>query len=162
MLRERVALRCLGKDATVTDLTYADLQEQSNRFAHLLGTLGITRGERVFWLAGRVPILEDMALLHFTSGTTGTPKGAHPRAWRRGGPHWPPAATRSTCIPDDIFWCTADPGWVTGTSYGIIAPLVHGVTCIVDEPIRRRTLVPHLCRTSGSPSGTPRRRRSAC
>ena len=29
---------------------------------------------------------------------------------------------------DDVFWCTADPGWVTGTSYGIIAPLTHGVT----------------------------------
>jgi len=35
--------------------------------------------------------------------------------------------------PEDIFWCTADPGWVTGTSYGIVAPLVHGVTSIVDE-----------------------------
>jgi acetyl-CoA synthetase len=35
--------------------------------------------------------------------------------------------------PDDVFWCTADPGWVTGTSYGIIAPLTHGVTSIVDE-----------------------------
>ena len=32
-----------------------------------------------------------------------------------------------------MFWCTADPGWVTGTSYGIIAPLVHGLTMIVDE-----------------------------
>ena len=35
--------------------------------------------------------------------------------------------------PGDVFWCTADPGWVTGTSYGIIAPLTHGVTSIVDE-----------------------------
>ncbi|MBS1171342.1 MAG: acetate--CoA ligase, partial [Proteobacteria bacterium] len=35
--------------------------------------------------------------------------------------------------PDDIFWCTADPGWVTGTSYGIIAPLLHGVTSVIDE-----------------------------
>jgi acetyl-CoA synthetase len=34
---------------------------------------------------------------------------------------------------DDIFWCTADPGWVTGTSYGIIAPLTHGISSIVDE-----------------------------
>jgi acetyl-CoA synthetase len=33
----------------------------------------------------------------------------------------------------DRFWCTADPGWVTGTSYGIIAPLVSGVTSIIDE-----------------------------
>jgi acetyl-CoA synthetase len=35
--------------------------------------------------------------------------------------------------PDDVYWCTADPGWVTGTSYGIIAPLCNGVTSIVDE-----------------------------
>jgi acetyl-CoA synthetase len=35
--------------------------------------------------------------------------------------------------PGDVFWCTADPGWVTGTSYGILAPLAHGVTNIVDE-----------------------------
>jgi len=34
---------------------------------------------------------------------------------------------------DDLFWCTADPGWVTGTSYGILAPLLHGVTNLVDE-----------------------------
>jgi acetyl-CoA synthetase len=34
---------------------------------------------------------------------------------------------------EDLFWCTADPGWITGTSYGIVAPLVHGVTSIVDE-----------------------------
>ena len=30
--------------------------------------------------------------------------------------------------PDDVFWCTADPGWVTCMSYGIIAPLLHGIT----------------------------------
>jgi acetyl-CoA synthetase len=35
--------------------------------------------------------------------------------------------------PDDIFWCTADPGWITGTSYGIISPLTNGVTMIVDQ-----------------------------
>jgi acetyl-CoA synthetase len=35
--------------------------------------------------------------------------------------------------PNDIFWCTADPGWVTGTSYGIFAPLLLGVTILVDE-----------------------------
>ena len=35
--------------------------------------------------------------------------------------------------PEDVFWCTADPGWVTGTSYGIIAPLLHGVTNLIDE-----------------------------
>ena len=44
-----------------------------------------------------------------------------------------PAASRSICIHDDIFWCTADPGWVTGTSYGIISPLTNGATLIVDQ-----------------------------
>jgi len=34
--------------------------------------------------------------------------------------------------PADIFWCTADPGWVTGTSYGIIAPLTRGATVVSD------------------------------
>jgi acetyl-CoA synthetase len=35
--------------------------------------------------------------------------------------------------PDDVFWCTADPGWATGTSHGIIAPLTLGATVIVDS-----------------------------
>ena len=42
-------------------------------------------------------------------------------------------ALRSICTREDVFWCTADPGWVTGTSYGIIAPLTNGITSIVDE-----------------------------
>ena len=75
---------------------------------------------------------EDLALLHFTSGTTGTPKGAmHVHEAVVAALH-----DRQYALdlhPDDIFWCTADPGWVTGTSYGIIAPLTHGVTSIVDE-----------------------------
>jgi acetyl-CoA synthetase len=38
-----------------------------------------------------------------------------------------------TLGPDDVYWCTADPGWVTGMSYGVIAPLVIGATSILDE-----------------------------
>jgi acetyl-CoA synthetase len=75
---------------------------------------------------------EDMALLHFTSGTTGMPKGAihvHNAALM----HYVTGKFVLDFHPDDIFWCTADPGWVTGTSYGIIAPLLHGMTNIVDE-----------------------------
>ncbi|MCB8959772.1 MAG: acetate--CoA ligase [Ardenticatenales bacterium] len=75
---------------------------------------------------------ETMAVLHFTSGTTGMPKGAihvHQAVLH----HYMTARYALDLHPDDIFWCTADPGWVTGTSYGIIAPLLHGVTAIVDE-----------------------------
>ncbi len=75
---------------------------------------------------------EDVALLHFTSGTTGKPKGAvhvHDAVVA----HHVTGKLALDLHPDDVFWCTADPGWVTGTSYGIIAPLTNGVTMIVDE-----------------------------
>jgi acetyl-CoA synthetase len=73
-----------------------------------------------------------VALLHFTSGTTGMPKGAvhvHGAAVM----HYATGVVALDLHPDDVYWCTADPGWVTGTSYGIVAPLLHGVTSIVDE-----------------------------
>jgi acetyl-CoA synthetase len=75
---------------------------------------------------------EDMALLHFTSGTTGKPKGAihvHGAVVA----HHATGRIALDLHPDDVFWCTADPGWVTGTSYGIVSPLTHGVTLVVDE-----------------------------
>jgi acetyl-CoA synthetase len=224
----QVALRFLAQDWTVKDFTYGDLKAQTNRFANVLQKLGIIKGDRVFVLAGRIPLLyiaalgtwknasifcplfsafgpepvyqrmdrgdakvlvtttllykqkvaqlrsrlpklqhilltdveedmgeglwslpklmaiasdefttaptdaEDMALLHFTSGTTGMPKGAihvHKAVYA----HYITAKYVLDLHPDDIFWCTADPGWVTGTSYGIIAPLTHGVTSIIDE-----------------------------
>jgi acetyl-CoA synthetase len=225
----RIAMRYLGRDGSVSQVTYSQLQARSNQFANVLRSLGVGKGDRVFVLAGRVPELyvtalgtlkntsvfsplfsvfgpdpvyerlrrgdgrvlvttptlyqrkvapvrgalpdlehviliggdgsadhldcalgfdallaaaptefeipptdpEDMALLHFTSGTTGTPKGAvHVHAAVVA--HHETGFSALDLHPDDVFWCTADPGWVTGTSYGIVAPLTHGVTTIVD------------------------------
>jgi acetyl-CoA synthetase len=75
---------------------------------------------------------EDVSFLHFTSGTTGMPKGAlhvHGAAVM----HYATGKVALDLHNDDVFWCTADPGWITGTSYGIVAPLLHGVTSVVDE-----------------------------
>lgn len=227
-LSNHVAIRWLGKSGETRDYTFADLRNLSNRFANVLQRLGVTRGERVYVLAGRTPELyiaalgtlknrsvfcplfsafgpepirsrmtigqaavlittgslyerkvaalreslpnlkhvilmgadrkhldgtldfqrlmdessddfaigptdpEDIALLHFTSGTTGTPKGAV-HVHEAVVAHHITGKLALDLRPDDVFWCTADPGWVTGTSYGIIAPLTNGVTSIIDE-----------------------------
>lgn len=75
---------------------------------------------------------EDMALLQFTSGTTGTPKGAihvHEAVLV----HYLTGREILGFQKNDVFWCTADPGWVTGISYGLISPLVNGVTTLAIE-----------------------------
>jgi acetyl-CoA synthetase len=80
-----------------------------------------------------VPLSPDTpALLHFTSGTTGKPKGVvhvHDAVIA----HHSSARLALDLRPGDVFWCTADPGWVTGISYGVIAPLSCGVTLLVDR-----------------------------
>jgi acetyl-CoA synthetase len=73
---------------------------------------------------------EKPSVLHYTSGTTGQPKGAQ-------HVHYSLISQYLTTKwvldlrPDDIYWCNADPGWVTGTSYGIIGPWVTGTTQVV-------------------------------
>ena len=234
---ERTAIRWLGKSGARRTLSFAQLAQETNRFANALERLGVLPGESVFALMGRLPELyiavlgalkarcvvsplfsafgpepittraemgdarvlittpelyarkvrglrgerlpglrhvilvgefgnlgdmpaelqdpgvhrwqdlvdicspvytiaptdpESMALLHFTSGTTGRPKGAvHVHAAVLA--HAVTGHYALDLHDDDVFWCTADPGWVTGTSYGIIAPLVCGVTTVVVE-----------------------------
>jgi acyl-coenzyme A synthetase/AMP-(fatty) acid ligase len=103
---------------------------------------------------------EDMALLHFTSGTTGKAEGRRPCP-RRGGRAQRHRHYALDLHEDDVFWCTADPGWVTGTSYGIIAPLTNGVTNVVVEAEFDAQTWYRCWSASASPSGTRRRPPSA-
>ena len=85
---------------------------------------GLPRVERfdVYPSTGETP-----SVLHYTSGTTGQPKGAQ-------HVHYSIVSQYLTAKwvldlqPDDVYWCNADPGWVTGTSYGIIGPWANGTT----------------------------------
>lgn len=73
---------------------------------------------------------EDGMILHYTSGSTGKPKGIY---------HVHNVMVQQLYTgqivldlkEDDVYWCTADPGWVTGTAYGIFAPWLNGVTNVV-------------------------------
>ena len=73
---------------------------------------------------------EDGMILHYTSGSTGKPKGvlhAHNAMIQ----HYMTAKWVLDLQEEDIYWCTADPGWVTGTSYGIFGPWLTGTTNVI-------------------------------
>ncbi|EHJ08973.1 acetate--CoA ligase [Staphylococcus simiae] len=73
---------------------------------------------------------DDGLILHYTSGSTGQPKGVL-HIQQAMLVHYISGKYVLDLKEDDIYWCTADPGWVTGTSYGIFAPWLNGVTnCI--------------------------------
>lgn len=221
----QLALRWISKSGSQQDFTYAALQTETNRFANMLRSQGLQKGDRVYALLGRVPELyiaalgtlkagctfcplfsafgpepirsrmeigganalittarlykrkvkalrpdlpdlrkvfvideaaedtlpltdlmadapetftteamdpEDTALLHFTSGTTGKPKGVVHVHQAVVAHNWT-GRIALDLRAGDTYWCTADPGWVTGTSYGIVAPLTNRVSMIVDE-----------------------------
>ncbi|GGJ67853.1 acetyl-CoA synthetase [Anoxybacillus voinovskiensis] len=73
---------------------------------------------------------QDGLILHYTSGSTGKPKGVlhvHNAMIQ----HYQTAKWVLDLKEDDVYWCTADPGWVTGTSYGIFGPWLCGASNVI-------------------------------
>ncbi len=230
-LRDKLAMIWVGKDGEEERYTFGEMKNESNKFANVLKSLGVGRGDRVFIFMDRIPELYfaffgilkvgaiagplfsafgpepvrdrmqdssakvlitqpslrdrisgiipelfelqhivvvnknnrepdsidiadmsyeeemshssanfdidltsqyDYAIMHYTSGTTGKPKGAVHRHQAVVQQY----ATGKWALDlqaDDIYWCTADPGWVTGTSYGMMAPWTNGVTQLIYE-----------------------------
>jgi len=145
-VRQRLALgeaRVLVTTTSLYERKLAGLRAELPGLAHVIvvgegaappGTLAwadlMARASDAFEIPATDPA--EPALLHFTSGTTGTPKGAlhvHEAVVAHHATGWYALDLHA----DDLFWCSADPGWVTGTSYGIVAPLAHGLTMLVDE-----------------------------
>ncbi|MFK3958093.1 acetate--CoA ligase [Guptibacillus hwajinpoensis] len=73
---------------------------------------------------------EDGMILHYTSGSTGKPKGVL-HVHNAMVQHYQTAKWVLDLKEDDVYWCTADPGWVTGTSYGIFAPWLAGTSNVI-------------------------------
>lgn len=73
---------------------------------------------------------EDGLILHYTSGSTGKPKGVC-HVQNAMIQHYYTGKIVLDLKEDDVYWCTADPGWVTGTSYGIFAPWLNGATIVI-------------------------------
>jgi acetyl-CoA synthetase len=137
--------RVLVTTAEIYRRKIAQMRDQLPHLAHVLvvvgeedgppdGTLGfealLASADERFTIPPTDP--ETLALIHFTSGTTGRPKGAlHAHAAVIAHHH--SARLALDLRPGDVYWCTADPGWVTGISYGLIAPLTLGARVILDE-----------------------------
>src|SRR3989304_3641325 len=228
--KNKLAFIWEGKEGTIEKYSFFDLNRASNKFANVLKTLGVVKGDRVFVFLERVPELyitvlgtlkvgaiigplfsafgpdavrdrlldsgakilitspslkakieeilvdlpdlehllivnrdrielelgekevvygdemataseafeiertdkEDYSIMHYTSGTTGKPKGVvHVHEAVVG--HYATSKYVLDLHENAIYWCTADPGWVTGTSYGMFGPWSHGITQVIYE-----------------------------
>ena len=107
----------------VVDADPASLQEGEISFA-------MEDAPRVEHFSVYPTTAESPSVLHYTSGTTGQPKGAQHVHYSIISQYLT-AKWALNLQDDDVYWCNADPGWVTGTSYGIIGPWSNGITQVV-------------------------------
>jgi acetyl-CoA synthetase len=109
------------------DEAFAEMQEGRDHWWHRLMRNAPARCEP------EVMDAEDILYILYTSGTTGKPKGI---VHTTGGYLTGVTATMRMVFDlqeDDVFWCTADVGWVTGHSYLVYGPLANGATCVMYE-----------------------------
>jgi acetyl-CoA synthetase len=121
---------------SLPDIERYIIVNKNNRFAYKLGKLDLSYEESMDSVSADFEVVsrskEDYSIMHYTSGTTGKPKGAvhiHQAAIQ----HYATGKWALDLQEEDIYWCTADPGWVTGTSYGMSAPWTNGVSQLIYE-----------------------------
>lgn len=118
------------------DLKHVIIANKNNRSSEPLAAGEISYEEAMASASSDFDIVqtteEDYSIMHYTSGTTGKPKGAA-HAHRAAYQQYATGKWVLDLHEDDIYWCTADPGWVTGTSYGMSAPWTNGVTQVIYE-----------------------------
>ena len=131
-LRQRVS----GILPDLPDLRHVIIVNKNSRSSEPLATGEISYEEAMASASADFQIVptteEDYSIMHYTSGTTGKPKGAV-HAHRAALQHMATGRWALDLHDDDIYWCTADPGWVTGTSYGMSAPWTNGISQVIYE-----------------------------